>query len=540
METYDYIVIGAGSAGCALARRLSDDPNCRVLLLEAGPSAKDFWLKAPAGMARLFFDEGVNWKFFTEPVSTMGDRKIYWPRGKVLGGSSAINGMVYLRGHPLDFDYWEDAGNPGWSYRDVLPYFKRMEHNERGADEYRGANGPLWISDPVLLHPSSVDFARSAQRVGIPFSTDLNGRVHDGVGFLQYNIRRGIRQSAYNAYLEPVLKRTNLVIKTGARVHRVILEGRRASGVQVLIDGEQRTVSATREIILSAGALNTPHILMLSGIGEGSLLRDFGIEPRVELPGVGRNLQDHFYVHCLMASTPSSSFNRDLHGLRKYWQGLRYVTSRTGYLALGSSQVAAFLKSGPDEPYADLQISFRPMTFNFSPSGYVRVERGSAISASVYCTRPKSAGYVTLRSPDPMDAPRFFPNYISEAQDIRATISGMRKIRQIFKTEPIASRVISEISPGAGVQTDDDWVKYFESYGNSCYHPVGSCKMGRDRLAVVDARLRVFGVDRLRIVDASIMPRLPAGNTNATAVMIGEKGADIILEDALPRRPLPL
>ncbi|MCG7400329.1 GMC family oxidoreductase [Caballeronia zhejiangensis] len=536
METYDYIIVGAGSAGCALARRLSDDPGVTVLLLEAGPPAKGFWLSTPAGMARLFRNDRVNWSYFTEPVPTMANRKIYWPRGKVLGGSSSINGMVYIRGHRLDFDHWKSLGNAGWGYDEVLPYFRRMEHNARGGNAYRGAGGPVWISDPVVRHPSSKDFVEAAHRVGIPLTDDVNGELHDGVGFLQYNIRRGIRQSAYVAYIAPVRDRRNLVIKSDARVRRVLFEQRQTKGVEVVVDGQRRTFMAAREVVLSSGALNSPHLLMLSGIGDGATLQRFGIETLVDAPGVGRNLQDHFYVHCLVRSTAESSFNRDLHGLRKYWQGLRYVVAKTGYLALGSSQAVAFVKSRPEEEYADLQISFRPMTFNFDPSGRVEVDRYPAISASLYRVRPKSVGYMTLRSPDPLESPSFVPNYISDPEDVRATISGMRQIRKILATEPIASRLKGELAPGPQVQTDDQFLSYFETHGNSCYHPVGTCKMGRDPLGVVDERLRVRGVSGLRVVDASIMPRVTAGNTNAASIMIGEKGADLIREDAVARR----
>lgn len=536
METYDYIVVGAGSSGCVLARRLSDDPKNRVLLLEAGPPASGFWLSTPAGMSRLFLDHKVNWGYFTEPVSTMLDRKIYWPRGKVMGGSSSINGMVYLRGHRLDFDRWRDAGNTGWGYDDVLPYFKRMEHNERGGDYYRGTRGPLWISDPVIRHSCSKDFIESARRAGVPHSEDLNGETHDGVGFVQYNIRDGVRQSAYVAYIEPVRQRSNLVVETGAHVHRVLFKGSIATGVEVVVNGQRRTIGASREIVLSAGALNSPHLLMLSGIGERSMLRQFGINQVADSPGVGRNLQDHFYVHCLANTKPESSFNRELHGFRKYWQGLRYLATKGGYLALGSSQAAAFIKSRPDEEYADLQISFRPMTFNFDPSGKVAVDKKPAISVSLYRVRPKSVGHLILSSPDPLKAPALYPNYISDPEDVQATISGMRKIREIMAMAPLSTRIESEFAPGPHVQTDDQFLKYFETHGNSCYHPVGTCKMGNDAMAVVDARLRVRGVERLRVVDASIMPHVTAGNTNATAIMIGEKGSDLICEDAIPRR----
>ena len=531
METYDYIVIGAGSAGCVVARRLSDDPGIRVLLLEAGPSADDFWIHTPAGMGKLFGDERFNWSYFTEPIPTMQDRQIYWPRGKALGGSSAINGMVFIRGHQLDFDHWRDAGNPGWGFDEVLPCFKRMEHNERGADRYRGAEGPLWISDPIIRHPSSFDFIESACRTGIPRTEDLNGELHDGVGFIQHNIRRGKRQSAYVAYVEPVRGRGNLVVETGTHVQRIVFDGRVATGVEVIARGQQRTIRAVREVIVSAGALNSPHLLMLSGIGDGSALQKHGIRPVLDLPGVGQNLQDHFYVHCDVRSTPESSYNRALGGARKYWEGVRYLTTRKSFLALGSSQVAAFVKSRPEEEYADLQISFRPMTYRFHADGHLDVDPYPAVSASVYGVRPASHGHVALRSADPADRPAFVPNYLSDPDDVRAMISGLRKIRAILATLPFASRVVEELAPGPQVQTDDQLLDFMERSGNCAYHPAGTCKMGRDPMAVVDERLRVRGADRLRVIDASIMPRVTSGNTNAPSIMIGEKGSDMIRED---------
>jgi choline dehydrogenase len=536
LETYDYIVVGAGSAGCVVANRLSEDPGVTVLLLEAGPPADGFWLRAPAGTARLFFNKRFNWSYFTEPVPTINERRIYWPRGKVMGGSSSINGMAYLRGHPKDFDHWRDLGNPGWGYQDVLPYFKRLENFEGGGDRFRGSGGPVNVSDPLVRHPSANDFIEAAKRTGIAYSKDLNGAVHDGVGFIQYTIRRGARESAYTAYIEPARGRRNLVVETGVCVQRILFNGNAATGVEVIVGGVRRKIAAAREVIVSAGVLNSPQLLMLSGIGEGATLQKLGIPVRLDVPGVGRNLQDHFYIHSNVRSTRESSFNSDLHGWRKYWQGVRYVTTRKGLLALGTSQVAAFVKSRPEEDYADLQINFRSMTFTFNPSGTIEVNRQPEISASVYLTRPASVGHLTLRSPDASEAPAIFPNYITHPDDIRATISGMRQIRRIFSTEPIASRVTGEITPGPQVQTDDQYLKYFEAFGNSCHHPVGTCKMGRDPLAVLDERLRLRGIERLRVIDASAIPRLIAGNPNAAVLMIGEKGSDMVREDALPRR----
>jgi choline dehydrogenase len=532
MDIFDYVIVGAGSAGCVLARRLTDNGGHRVLLLEAGPPTDKFWVRTPAGMAKLFFHKKFNWNYFTEPMPKLRDRRMYWPRGKGLGGSSSINGMIYIRGHRDDFDHWARLGNAGWSYDALLPYFKRMEDNQRGADHYRGVGGPLCISEPVIRHPSSDDFVQSAVNLGIPYTDDLNGAHHDAVGFIQHNIRHGQRHSAYTAYVEPVRARPNLVIRTNCAVQRVVFDGRKAVGVEVLENGARHVIKVTKEVILSAGALNSPQLLMLSGVGPADHLREHGIDVVADRPGVGRNLQDHFYIHCSFRSTPGSSYNREISGLRKYWEGLRYVTTRKGYLALGSSQVAAFVKSRPEEPYADLQISFRPMTFTYHEAGKIAVDPAPAVAASVYRVRPAASGTVTLRSADPGESPVFTPNFLTEQNDINAMIQGIRQIRQIMKTEPIASRIMNETLPGPTVQSDAQLLDFMASHGNSAFHPAGTCKMGHDDLAVVDDRLRVHGVENLRVADASIMPRVTAGNTNAPSMMIGEKAADMIIADA--------
>jgi choline dehydrogenase len=535
-DTYDYIVIGAGSAGCPVARGLSDDPDKRVLLLEAGPSADRFWVRTPAGMAKLYFDRLRNWNFTTEPMARLHDRRMYWPRGRMLGGSSAINGMVFIRGHPADFDGWRDLGNAGWGYEDVLPYFRRMEDFERGADAYRGAGGPLRVSDPVVRERSSVDFIAAANRLGIPRTDDMNGAVHDGVGFMQHTIRNGRRHSAYNAFVEPVLDRPNLTVGRDCLVRRIMFDGRRATGIEMVHKGEGRVVHATREIVVSAGSLKSPQLLMLSGIGPAAELHRHGIAPVHVSPGVGRNLQDHFYVHTGFRATADSSYNRRLSGLWKYWEGLRYLLTHRGYLALGSSQVAAFVGARPGESHADLQISFRPMTFDYRPDGRIAVQPHPGMGVSVYQLRPTATGAVTLASPDPADSPLLDPRFLSTGHDVETMIAGIRLIRRIMATEPMASRVLAEEVPGPGVMSDDDIHRFMRETGNSAHHQGGTCKMGRDGMAVVDERLRVRGVDGLRVVDASVMPFLTSGNTNAPTMMIGVKAAAMIREDAVPRR----
>ncbi|CAG2153756.1 Alcohol dehydrogenase [acceptor] [Cupriavidus yeoncheonensis] len=532
MNCYDYIIVGAGSAGCVLARRLSEDRSTRVLLVEAGPPADDFWIRAPAGMGKLFRSEHYNWCFETEPVPTLRNRRIYWPRGKTLGGSSAINGMVYVRGHRRDFDHWRDLGNPGWGWDDVLPYFRRSVCRPGDTEKGSESHGLLTVSDPSVLHPAALAFVEAAQRTGLTRLDDFNEGEQEGVGLLRATIRNGVRQSTYDAFVAPIVaRRPNLDIRTGAHVHRLLFAGVAATGIEAEIDGQIQRFHAAREVVLCAGALSSPHLLMLSGIGDAEQLRRHGIATVAHLPGVGKNLQDHFAVRVQARTTREGSYNQYLAGWRKYAAGARYLLTKGGYLALGSSIAAAFFRSGPQVAYADMEVSFRPMTVSYAGTSEAVVDDFPAISASVYRVRPDSRGEVILRSADPMQSPAFVPNYLHAPEDIGAMLAGLRRLRQILAMEPLASFVLEELVPGKEVRTDAQWIDYMEREGQCAFHPAGTCKMGNDRMAVVDARLRVQGVERLRVVDASIMPVVTSGNTNAPTIMIGEKGADMILAD---------
>lgn len=531
--SFDYIIVGAGSAGCVVASRLSEDPSVRVLLLEAGPPAGGFWMRTPAGMAMLFHSERVNWRYETEPVPMLNGRRIFWPRGKVLGGTSAINGMVFIRGDRRDYDGWARLGNSGWSWDEVLPLFKRMETNVRGANAVRGGEGPLVVSDPRERHPAVADFIAAAGAIGLPEVEDFNAGNVEGAGFLQATIRRGARHSAYDAFIAPARHRANLVVRTGVHVTRVLIEDGVANGVELIEDGARQAAHAAREVILSAGALNSPQVLMLSGVGDGAALQQHGIHTRVHVPGVGKNLQDHFTIRMQFETTPESSCNRDFRGWRKYVQGVKYLATGGGYLANPSSWAAAFLRSSPEMDYADVEVAVRPFTYKAPPGEPVKVDGNHAFGASVYRVRPASRGEVRLRSSDPMEAPAFVPNFLEHPDDIAATISAGRQVRRIFASDPMARRVLGELVPGSSVQTDEQWLDFMRRDGQCAFHPAGSCKMGTDPMAVVDARLRVRGVRRLRVIDASIMPVVVSGNTNAASMLIGEKGADMIREDAL-------
>ncbi len=540
---FDYVIVGGGSAGCVLANRLSADGSAQVLLLEAGPSTEPFWVRTPAGMSRLFFDEKLNWKFFTEEERELAGRRIYWPRGKILGGTSAINGMVYTRGVASDYDEWRNAGNPGWSWKDVLPYFKRSESNTHGTEDLHGRTGPLSVSSPKTQHRVTATFVAAATAAGLSANNDIAGEGREGVGFLQHTIAEGVRASAASAYLNPIRHRANLTVMAEASVQRIEIVGGRAVSVVFQQSGEVRRAIARREIVLSAGVVGSPQILLLSGIGPGSQLLRFGIHVAANLRGVGKNLQDHLAVNVGFEVRDGMSLNRDISGWHKYVQGARYLLTRSGPLATGASHAAAFVRSSDSVSSPDIQLSFRPLSFMFDAANRLRTHDFPGVQFAGAILKPESRGAIELRSALADDAPVIRANYLSEPADQAAMVSAVNWIRRIASTPPFREEVLREAGPSSACRTDAEILELVRTQCQTMYHPVGTCKMGSDPMAVVNARLQVHGVAGLRVVDASIMPTIVGGNTNAAVVMIAEKASDMILEDAKYRsasRPLEL
>ena len=525
---FDVVVAGAGSAGCVVATRLTENPAISLCLIEAGGRDRNPWIHIPLGFGKLVPNPAVNWGYETEPEPHLNGRRLSWPRGKVLGGSGSINGLVFLRGAPSDYDGWEAAGAKGWSYKDVLPYFKRMEHNVSGANAYRGQGGPMTVSDIKKPSATSKAFVEACTRLQHPFNPDFNGERIDGVGTVQLNVRNGWRCSTAVGYLKPNLKRQNLKLMTRAHVRRILFEGRRAIGVEIEEGGTIKRIGARREVIVSGGSINSPVLLMNSGVGPASELKQFGIQVQQDLPGVGKNLQDHVQARFTFLTRAPGTLNEILISRRQQVRmALEWLISRSGQLAVGATEGTLFAKSNPSEPVPDLQFQ----ATNFSTEHLtLGLDRWPGFGFNFCVCRPKSRGEMKLADGTGRSKPRIFANYYGdpEGDDMRRSVAAFHIGRQIIATEPYRSLIFSEVRPGAHVIEEDDIRSFIRQVAGTVYHPCGTCRMGEDDKAVVDAELRVRGVEGLRVADASVMPAIPSPNIHPATIMIAEKGSDAI------------
>lgn len=536
MEVFDYVIVGGGSAGAALAARLSEDRSVTVLLLEAGGAGRHPWLRIPIGYGKVFHDRRFNWAYMTEPVPGLDGRRMYWPRGKCLGGSSAINAMVWVRGHPSDFDAW-GAVAPGWGWRDVAPVFRRMEDWHGPPSPERGVGGPVSVTDvSAAMHPLDLAYIDAAGEAGIPVTDDYNAGDMLGAGIYQITTRNGLRACASRAYLHPAMTRANLHIRTHALATRVLFDGRRALGVAYRHAGGLSSVRARRETVLCGGAINSPQLLQLSGVGPGQVLRQHGIDVLIDAPNVGRNLVDHLCVDLLFAANRPSlnQVLRPFHG--KVRAALHYLTTRKGPLSMSLNHAGGFVRLDGEDGPPDLQLYFSPLSYDRAPPGtrpLMHPDPFPAYRLGFSPCKPTSRGHLQIRSPDPLVPPEMHPGYLSTPEDRRMMIKGTRLIRRIAGASALRDVTERELLPGPATQTDDQILANARADSWTVFHQCGTCRMGATaENSVVDPRLRVHGVHGLRVADASIFPSIPSGNTNAAAIMVGEKAADILREDA--------
>lgn len=524
---FDYIIVGAGSAGCVLANRLSANNSHSVLLIEAGGWDLNPWIHIPLGYGKHFENPKVNWMYSSEPDANTGQRRIFQPRGKVIGGSSSINGLVYIRGQKEDYDTWDPEKKYGWDYDSVLPYFKKSEYNHNIRDQYHGTEGELSVSSPVETHLLAESFVESGVNCGYPINKDFNGQTQEGFGHLQMTIKKGIRSSASNAFLRGVRKRKNLTIITHGHVEKIIFQDKVAKGIKLIRKGKVFEYFSNKEIILSAGAFNTPQILQLSGIGPKDVLSRFGIEEVSVLEGVGKNLQDHYNGRIVYKTNLKNTLNDVLISpIKSIFEGLKYIFFRRGFLNMGSSVAAGFIKSKQSLNRPDLHISL--ILFSGDKAGS-KLHKWSGFSIIIRLLRPKSIGQLNIKSLNPLVQPEINMNYFSNREDRELLVNAIKTTRKIMESKPISNLINEEYSPGSNIISDNDIENFLSTKGGISYHPVGTCKMGNSKDCVVDYDLNVHGVKKLRIVDASIMPTITSGNTNAPVIMIAEKAADLIL-----------
>ena len=536
MSDYDYIIVGAGSAGSVLANRLSKNPSNSVLLIEAGGSDRRFYIQMPIGYGKTYHQKAVNWMYMAEPSPEAGNRSSYWPRGKVLGGSSSINAMVYVRGNPKDFDDWHKAGNPGWSYSELLPYFKRMESWQNGGDNYRGGEGPLNVSDvSSQLHPLCQNFIAAGEEIGLSFNPDMNGEEQEGVGHYQITTHLGRRMSTSRAYLRPVMKRKNLTVIMKAQVTRILFKGNQTVGVEFKKNKIIQQVKASREVILSAGAINSPQLLQLSGIGPESVLKEANIPILHHNSEVGKNLQDHLGVSYFYKSKVPTLNDQ----LRPWWgkllQGARYILTRTGPLSLSVNQSGGFVRTRVGLKSPNIQLYFSPVSYSLEPPGrraMLNPDPFSAVLLGVSNCKSNSRGQIRIKNDNPMEPPIIEPNYLSHKDDVRDLLDGVKLLRKLAQTKSFSKVIYDEFRPGPDCKSDSELIEDIKENAWTVFHPSSTCRMGPDPLKnVVDSSLKVYGIKGLRVADASIFPELISGNINAATIMIGEKASDLILED---------